>query len=122
MVKVTIYTHKHTMRTHTRSHFTVIRLYTQVSVSSFLSGFTGDRLPVSHSLSHTQTEANWGDEWGSGWCRCSYTVTVKTWVLFFLVFEAQSRHLASKGNCRKVGPPVKRSFFTFSFSPLRGVA
>lgn len=107
VVKVTIYTQTHT-------HYTVTQLCTHVSVSSFLSGITGDSLPVSLSL--TQTETNWGAEWDSGWCRCSYIVTVTTRVLFLffffflVVYEAQSGHLPAKG---KVGPPVKHFFFLF---------
>lgn len=55
MVKITIYTHART-HTHTLIHFAVIQLCTQVSVSSFLSGFTGDSLPVSHSLTHKKKQ------------------------------------------------------------------
>ncbi len=49
VVKVTIYTQTHT-------HFTVTQLCTHVSLSSFLSGITGDSLPVSLSCLHKQKQ------------------------------------------------------------------
>lgn len=84
VVKVTIYIHARTIHTQTHAHYTVIQLCTRVSVSSFLSGITGDSLPVSLSHTHKQ-ETNWGAEWDSGWCRCTI-VTATTRVLFFFFF------------------------------------
>lgn len=63
VVNVTIYTHTQTNNSHTDSHSTVIQLCTLVSMSSLLSGISGDSLPV--SLTHTNENklGSWVGQW-----------------------------------------------------------
>jgi len=92
--------------THTDSH----SLYSHTTVRPVYSVASQLTVCQSLSLSLSHTDRNKLGSWVGQWLR-PVCLIVTTWMLFFLVavvHEAQSGHLAAKGNCGKVGPPVKR--------------